>query len=172
MSAKVLKAKKIELVKAKTVKTIKKKISKEKVSKQGFCVEKNSSKYNQGKFYSKKNNKEFIFRSTYELGYFHILEQDPNVMSYIVEPFEISYFFEGHKRNYWPDIMILYADGSMKIVEIKPSEHLKFRKVRAKAAAARKFVAKHFKNAEYVFVTEKDIFATEGDYHRMLRLIK
>lgn len=172
MSNAIVKAKKLKIVKEKVIKAVRKKINKDKVEQQGFCVEKTSSKYNTGKFYSKKNKKEYIFRSTYELAYLHILEDNKDVLSYIVEPFEIAYFFEGYKRNYWPDVMVLYRDGRIEIVEIKPTEHLKFKKVRAKAAAARKYIETHLKNAKYVFVTEKDIFSTEGDYQRMLKVLK
>lgn len=172
MTVKALKDKKIALLKKKTKKVIRKKIEKKEIAKNGFSIVEGDSKYKQGKFFSKKNNREVIFRSTYELGYFHILEADKSVIGYVVEPFEIAYFFEGRKRKYWPDIMVLYADGSMKIIEIKPADMLKFRKVRAKAAAAREYLKQNLPQAEYVFITEDDIFETKADYSKMLKLIE
>lgn len=171
MTVKILKEKKLALINKKAKKIIRKKKEVLEVKKNGFCIHKGDSKYKQGKFYSKKNNTEVIFRSTYELGYFHILEQDDNVIAYIVEPFEIAYIFDGRKRKYWPDIMVLYRDGSVKIIEIKPVQMLKFRKVKAKATAARQYIKDNIPNAEYIFVTEDDIFETKADYQKMLKLI-
>lgn len=129
-------------------------------------------RWKQGIFWSKKNNKEFIFRSAYEFGYFHILEADTNVVSYIVEPFKIPYKFKGVNRNYIPDIMVLYRDGGIKILEIKPASMVGYPQVQAKAKAARVFMRKHIKNGKYEFITEDDIFASDKDYKALLKLMK
>ena len=168
--------KKVRLTKKqkdKLTKRLKRRIKDKNIKKKGFHAKASGeSRYKNGVFWSKKNNKEFIFRSAYEFGYFHILEADDNVVSYIVEPFRIPYRFNGRARSYVPDIMVLYEDGSIKIIEVKPLALVPNRMVQAKAAAARRFIHKHIQGATFKFVTETDIFNTEKDYKKILKLIK
>lgn len=140
--------------------------------KKGFKRSKGKSKYKQGKFWSKKNRKEYVFRSAYEFAYFHILEEDENVVSYVVEPFSVGYLFNGIRRAYWPDLLVLYKDGSMEIIEIKPLVFVNKPQVQAKAKGCRRFIGTHLPNTTYRFVTEKDIFASEEDYMRLLASFK
>jgi hypothetical protein len=170
---KVNKARKLtKKEKEKITKNARLKIKKKQIKKKGFSVASNRSKYKQGKFWSKKNQKEFVFRSAYEFGYFHILEADNNVVSYIVEPFQISYRYQGSIRKYWPDLMVLYKDGSIKILEIKPAALVNSRQVQAKAAGARMFLKRNIPTAKYAFITEVDIFDTPADYKKLVKLIK
>lgn len=156
----------------KLTKNVRNKIKKKQIKKKGFSVASNRSKHKQGKFWSKKNQKEFVFRSAYEFGYFHILEADKEVVSYIVEPFQISYRYQGSIRKYWPDLMVLYKNGSIKILEIKPAALVNSKQVQAKAAGARMFLKRNIPNAEYAFITEADIFETQADYKKLVKLIK
>jgi flagellar assembly factor FliW len=130
------------------------------------------SRYKTGLFYSKKNRKRFVFRSAYEFAYFHVLEADTNVVSYIVEPFKIKYRYNKATRNYIPDLLVLYKDGTIKILEIKPLKMVMLPQVQKKAAAARAFIKKNIKNGAFEFITEEDIFHTMEDYKALLGLIK
>jgi hypothetical protein len=138
----------------------------------GFAAANNNSKYKQGKFWSKKNQKEYVFRSAYEFGYFLLLEEDESVVSYIVEPFQVPYRYNNVTRTYWPDLLVLYRDGSMKIIEIKPLALVDSKQVQAKAAGCRLFISQRLKNTTYEFVTEKDIFESDTDYKKLVKMIK
>jgi hypothetical protein len=76
--------------------------------------------YKVGYFYSDKNKKNLWYRCSYELRAYKILETLSSVLSYIVEPLVIPYWFEGHWHNYLPDILITYIDNKKKLLEIKP----------------------------------------------------
>lgn len=151
---------------------LKKKEASKKVKKEGHVLSSNSKRYKQGKFWSKKNQKEFIFRSAYEFGYFILLEEDIDVVSYIVEPFQVHYRFKGVNRKYWPDLLVLYRDGSMKILEVKPKSMLKSAQVRAKAAGCKLFIKSALKNTSYHFITEEDIFESQADYKKLVRKMR
>lgn len=168
--------KKVQLTekqKAKLEKKLKNKRKKKNIQSKGFhAKDSGQGRYKNGIFWSKKNQKEFVFRSAYEFGYFHILEADDNVVSYIVEPFKVPYVFGGKPRSYIPDLMVLYHDGSIKLIEIKPAALVRARMVQAKATAARRFIDKHIKGGSFEFVTEEDIFDTQADYKKLLKLIQ
>ena len=167
-------SKKNAILKEKIAKKLKKKRIKEakktSLKKVGYHInEVEKGKYKNGVFYSKKNNKEFIFRSAYEFGYFHILESDPNVVSYLVEPLSIPYRFGSRNRSYHPDLMVLYKDGSIRILEIKPIRLVRNRIVQIKADAARQFINEFLENCSFQFITEKDIFNSDADYRNLLK---
>lgn len=136
---------------------------------------KGTPKYLSGKFYSKKNDESFTYRSSYELAFFHILENDVLVTNYMYEPFEVPYNdFYKVQRNYRPDLLILYTDGSIVVAEIKPTTMLGDFDVQAKAAAARKFIKENYKNIviSYKFITEKCIFKNNTEYLEFLKQAK
>lgn len=72
-----------------------------------------------GHFFSKKNNKEIHYRSSYELMAYKLLEQMYKVKSYNTEPFSIQYEYQNINRYTIPDILITYTDGSKELVEVK-----------------------------------------------------
>ena len=92
-------------------------------------------------------------------------------MSYIVEPFDIPYRINGKERKYWPDVLVLYKDTSLRMIEVKPKAKLRFKSVRIKASAARKHCRENMENCTYHFVTEEDIFHNEGEYKKMLNYV-
>mgnify|MGYP003394109621 CR=1 FL=1 len=66
---------------------------------------------------------------------------DPSVLTYKVQPCRIPYVWQGD-RNYVPDALIFYADGSIVLEEVKPSAIVKLDKggqISAKFAAARPY---------------------------------
>lgn len=169
--SKLLLRKKLEGRRKKVKKTVTKKKNDKSIKEKGFYTIEGDSKYKQGKFFSRKNKKEVVFRSSYEFAYFHVLEEDNNVVSYIVEPFSIDYYNSGIKKKYWPDLLVLYKDSSLKLIEIKPAAKLKFKSVRLKASAARKHCRENMENCTYHFVTEEDIFRSKEDYRKLLKYV-
>jgi hypothetical protein len=85
-----------------------------------------------------KANKEVFARSSWEKDYIQKIDQDENIISAIFEPFVISYEYD-QGRNYIPDILIIYKDGSKKLIEIKPSYFLDAEINKCKFSAARKY---------------------------------
>lgn len=133
------------------------------------------SKYVQGTYYSLKNECNIPYRSSYELAYLYQLEKNQNVLSYIYEPFDLYYTDScRNQKIYKPDFMLLYIDGSMEIVEVKPTSMLGDFNVKAKANAARSYIKNTFKdvNMSFKFVTEKDIFSSDKEYTDFLKSLK
>ena len=121
--------------------------------------------YISGLFSSKKSRGKLRYRSSYEKYFMMLLEEDDNVLSFVSEPLGIRYVdAEKNQRTYIPDILILYADGSTELVEIKPKRMLKANNVRRKAAAAQRFLMKFHPETRFRFVTEDDIFDNLEDY--------
>ena len=128
--------------------------------------------YFNGKFYSKKNKTTFNYRSSYELKFFFDLEADKKVDSYVSESLQVPYVDStGTKRTYIPDLLVLYTDGSMEVLEIKPKAMVKDLDVQRKAVACRAYLEKNFKSEtiRYKFITEKDLFKTPKDYTAFLK---
>lgn len=133
------------------------------------------AKYIQGNFFSKKNNDNFPYKSSYELAYLHQLESNDEVFSYIYEPFELYYIDSNDKqRIYRPDFMVLLKNGSIKITEVKPQIMLKDYDVKSKAKACRQYIEERYKDIdiEYKFITEKELFNNDKEYADFLKSIK
>lgn len=133
------------------------------------------AKYVQGDFYSKKNDEQFPYKSSYELAFLHQIETNPEVLSYIYEPFELYYNdYTGKRRIYIPDFMVLYKDGSIQISEIKPKIMLQDFDVQSKARSCREYLIENYKDIKinYKFITEKDLFTTSKEYTDFLKSIK
>lgn len=60
------------------------------------------------------------YQSGWELRRWKELDEDPTVLSYRRSPCAISYIWEDTQRNYIPDILITYQDGTHVLEEIKP----------------------------------------------------
>lgn len=125
------------------------------------------TKYLSGDFYSKKNNIEYFYRSSYELKCFLELENDITVDSYVSEGMSLPYKdSKGSTRTYIPDLLVLYKDGSMCVWEIKPNEMVKDADVQLKAEACKRYLKVQFPdiNVGYRFITETDLFKTPKEY--------
>ena len=108
--------------------------------------------------------KKVIFRSTYEFAYFKKLEKDDSVESYLVEAIEIPYLCQKGCKYYKPDLMVLYTDGSIKVIEVKPKKQLTDVVVMQKARALKAHIKKNMKNTTFGFITEDDIFESREEY--------
>lgn len=127
-----------------------------------------------GSFFSKKNNQEMTYRSSYELKFFFLLEQDPSVLSYLSEPIEIPYReFRKGWRNYIPDVIVLRDTGVMEVCEIKPEAMLDDQLVKIKAKACKCFFYKVAQergiDCEYKFITESSLFKNRAEYLTFVR---
>ena len=101
----------------------------------------------------KKANKEVFVRSSWEKQYLQKIDEDENIISAIFEPFIIQYEYD-QKRSYIPDILIVYADATKKLVEVKPSYFLDAEINKCKFAAAEKYCKE--KGMIFEVWTEKD----------------
>lgn len=111
--------------------------------------------FENGFFKSKKNGKDFFYRSSWEKLVMEHLEKNKKVLSYNCEPFAIDYEFSGMTKKYLPDVLIEYDNGIKKMVEIKPEYQLKNPRNIAKIKAAENYC----KNNDLIFEiwTDKDI---------------
>lgn len=73
-----------------------------------------------GYFYSKKNQKKLHYRSKLELAWYKVLEQLSKVVRYEVEPVAIPYSWKDSVHLYHPDLMVVYTDHTLELVEIRP----------------------------------------------------
>ncbi len=128
-------------------------------------------RHKSGTFLSRKCNSEFIYRSSYELAFFHMLEASDVVERYVVEGLRVPYLFDGSKRTYIPDVLVLYKDGSMRVYEIKPKQLVNTPIVQAKARACISFLKKHMPETTYHFVTQDEIFESGNDYKKLIRYL-
>lgn len=93
----------------------------------------------------------FTTRSSYETRYAAALDADPTVLSYAYESIAIKYRYKNRNRNYIPDFVVTFTDGSQQIHEVKPQRMLKKTQNRAKFAAARRG------ELPFVLITEDDL---------------
>jgi len=101
------------------------------------------------------NKGEGFYRSSYELRYFQLLDQDDDVVAYEVEPFSIEYEFLGAILNYTPDVLVYFADGRLQLVEVKPKSQLTWDKNVAKIRAATAYC--DGRQIEFATITEDDL---------------
>lgn len=149
--------------------TLRDKLEDNHIKKYTFIV-KGSKMYTAGVFWSEKNKKKCVFRSTYEFAYFYQLEADDKVLNYAIEPFEIKYFCPKTKTQkvYKPDALITYTNGDVKLIEIKPKTKVNSPDVKAKAVGARAYLLEHMPHVTYEFITEDQIFKSPKDYMKLL----
>lgn len=148
---------------------LKDKLEEDHIKRYTFIV-KGSKMYTAGVFWSEKNKRKYVFRSTYEFAFFYQLEDDPEVISYQVEPFEIPYLDPKYKnvRIYKPDVIVYYKNEVIKLLEIKPKRKLRNFEVRAKAEGAKNWLKINMPDVTYHFVTEDEIFKNPQDYMKLL----
>jgi len=96
-------------------------------------------KFREGYMWSVKNGKEVHYRSGMECEVYECLEANEEVITYDVEPFAITYSFQGEIHEYNPDLKINFSDGRVEIWEVKPSNQTSLPKNNAKWAACQYF---------------------------------
>ena len=84
-------------------------------------TKKKKSRFKTGFYDSSKMSKKIRYRSGYELKVYEYLDKEESVTAYFAEPFKLPYNYSKRTvRNYIPDLLIVYADKTVKLVEIKP----------------------------------------------------
>ncbi len=113
--------------------------------------------YKTGYYFSKKNNCEIYYASSYELQAFEILEKLDVVKYFNRCKFSIDYLNPNDSRvhKYVPDIEVVYESGKRQIIETKPASMLEDEIVVAKASAAQAHCDANDLN--YTIWTEKDL---------------
>jgi len=102
------------------------------------------SRYKTGIHQSSKMGKGIKYRSGYELKAYEYLDKDDSVSMYFAEPFKIPYNYSKRTiKNYIPDLLIVYLDGKIKLVEIKPQYKTGTKTNKAKFASAEQYCAKN-----------------------------
>lgn len=123
--------------------------------------------YNSSKIES--NNK--YCRSPLELKVFKELDMNPEVTSFLPEPFEIPYMYKGRTHQYIPDILINYSDGTKELVEIKSMQTIAYKTHRNlfKFRVAKKYAEQNGLKfriwiCKGTSIRSRVVFPTEGKY--------
>lgn len=95
-----------------------------------------------------------LYRSTFELRAYQLLDNDPLVKNYKVEPLSIFY---GRKNWYKPDLLVEYQDGHKLLIEVKASWNANSEETNIKSEAAMKYI-ENSDISEFVIWTEKDLW--------------
>jgi hypothetical protein len=120
---------------------------------------------NIGKTPSLKAGRPVWWESLLERDYIVLLEFDPDVLTFVEQPFRVRYSFEGRVRHYTPDFLV-ERKNKWQVVEVKSKEKASseaFRLFRLSAEpeilkGARKFIAADDERAcEFVVATEDKI---------------
>jgi hypothetical protein len=105
------------------------------------------SRYHRGSHQSPKlTNGPAKYRSGWELAYMLWLDAEPTVVSYAYEALKIPYVSNvrtGKTRNYLPDLLVNYVDGTQRLVEIKQARKVMQANVQKKTKAAQIWCGAH-----------------------------
>lgn len=119
---------------------------------------KRKSRYNRGSYTSTKTGQLCKHRSGWELSYMKWLDANDAVETWAYEKLVIEYVSNlksKRVRRYFPDFHVMYADGHVEVVEIKPKRRSQQATVQKKARAAIEWCMMH--NASYVMLTEIEL---------------
>lgn len=107
-----------------------------------------------GKFPSRKNGKPIWFESQLERDFIHLLEIDPDVISYKEQPFKIRYGLDGEIHHYTPDFLV-ERPRKKQVVEVKNEEEAKKAENRAVFTRVARICQRD--GYEFVVVTDRTI---------------
>lgn len=79
-------------------------------------------KSKKGYYFSNKNNQYHLYRSSYELVGYILLDNNDTVLKYETETVSIPYIYRKINRNYIVDLFIHFKDGTKMLAEIKPEK--------------------------------------------------
>ena len=94
-----------------------------------------SSSGHTGVLFSAKLKREVAFESGLERQFLMLLEACDDVVYYQEQPLTVSYYYQGRRRVYCPDLVFSLADGRVVAVEIKPRNGMALHRNWAKWAA-------------------------------------
>lgn len=89
-----------------------------------------------GSFFSKKMDSNIEYESTIELSFIKLCELSDEIKSYYPQPLKISY---NDSRLYYPDILIVFNDNRMAMIELKDKLNMITSFTRTKYLALKKF---------------------------------
>jgi len=113
-------------------------------------------KYDSGAILTKKA-KYVKYMSSYELRFIELLEDDPDVITYISQPLGISYMrLDGSIHKYYPDFLVEYSDGSHALIEVKPYDLVDTELNKLKFAVGEAYAYKHGWN--WSVITEYELW--------------
>jgi len=95
-----------------------------------------------GAFYSDKMKREIEYDSELEFDFFQRLEEIDEVGFYQEQPFKISFEYEGHKSDYYPDVIFCLNDGKGVVADIKPIFQMALQYNLSKWTGLRRYCAK------------------------------
>lgn len=113
--------------------------------------------FKKGEYFSEKLGRSVVYRSSWEERVYKHLDIQQDILIFQEEPLRILYKDPAspQHRNYIPDILITFKDGTRKLVEIKPSCFLDAAINQAKFTAAREYCQK--RNIIFEVWTENEI---------------
>jgi len=100
------------------------------------------------------------YRSGWEKIVCEMLDFDTNVLYYEYEPFKLQWCSNMKTcriRTYIPDFLVVYCNGTKKLVEVKSNRFLNSKHVQKKAMIGKSWAQRN--NAEYQFWTDQKIAA-------------
>ena len=140
---------------------MKQSLSKIKAIGNGTFTPRSHYKHKKGYFYSKKNNINLWYNSSYELLAFQILESLIVVNSYKIQFVKIPYIFNEKNHNYIVDLFVEYTDGQKQLIEVKASWQINYDKqTQCKLDAGKRFAEQN--NMRFDVWTEKELLLTNG----------
>lgn len=128
---------------------------------------KKKTRYHTGTHKSAKCKTPIEFRSQWEQVICLFLDKDQDVIEYSYETISIPYIsnLKTKKiRNYYPDFLVIYKDGTKKMIEVKREDKLSDSKVLKKAAAAKRWCEEQNPKVQYEFWTNKIILPLKKIY--------
>lgn len=117
----------------------------------------------QGYFYSLKTNKDVYFRSLLELKFLILLENNPKVENYRVEPFQIKM---PHNMHYTPDVLV----NEKILIELKPYAHYSYENMKrfnTELSCLNNYCNKN--KLGFVVIYDKDINFEHRNFRRYLK---
>ncbi|ESU34065.1 hypothetical protein G3A_03040 [Bacillus sp. 17376] len=108
-----------------------------------------------GKHNSTKMHRMIPWESTLERDFIKRLDFDPTVTSFKFQPLKINYVYQGKKRRYYPDFLVVKNDMKEYIYEVKALEKTEDEVNKVKFQVGMKFCSG--RNMKYVVVSEADI---------------
>jgi hypothetical protein len=108
-----------------------------------------------GFYYSEKNKQYHLYRSSYELVAYILLEHNDDVVRYESETVKIPYKYRNRTHNYIVDLVIHFKNGIKMLAEVKPKSQVNLSKNKAKFKALKEYSERH--DYKWEILTEKNL---------------
>ena len=131
------------------------------------------SRYKTGIHVSAKSNLPIKYRSGWEMFVCLYFDQEPSIIKYYYEQIKIPYVANiktGKVRTYYPDFLVIYSDGTKKLIEVKRQNLLDNIKVQKKAEAAKTWCEKN--QIIYEFLTDAKVKEIQKMFKHLMPVAK